>query len=774
MAYVVNQSLLHSLTIGGADYTEQLVSFSVSDGSAYGNGIVSTAGSLTLATTLTRGGLSDYDRTKFKRGSVVLIDMAYENGEVERHPRGFLYVISNAYDPETEEMTIEVGCELVLRRITDDVDGILQFAPIALDPAQRTYEGLASSLAAAGKVLWCDRFGQLQTADYFTDTAGNVASPEFVSVKGVTTLNVSPLAGGKAIPDVINLSYQFPEDAVASDGTGREDVTTTVSTYYLRYPAPTFKRVPSPGSTLVTIARRPPTVSRATTVGTTTCGNAPPPPVTVPGSGSGVGVIDIPPTACSDALETVEDAVYLPARRTETQRTVYGAPGAQVSVSTSTIRGPKIEANSQYFADSYSYCRGLYATGCNPSGGCPTDGMDEMILAERVTRNTYGAANELIQTVQLEYRPVLSAAQTTDWRSGIVNGIPQDFNSSLKDNDSLYLYQKTTTNYRKEDNANVQETITLTSMAARGSGISNGVLKLDANKGVRRTEVRRSVTITTVEVRPDAVNAASTQVRTENSLLPLANVGGYTGPSFSGPYIIEESVPVPFLTNDRSEIQALKGAYELYISRWVEGDSRGLQIGEALRRGICRNWTPNTPMAYGDPVSDEAFLYRMDAATWAITSDGSAVAFSAIWIDDLAESITIPDNVEGNTAPNMDPNTPPPESETPPDGTPTDPQPEPGLDGPATPINRVYRWSVDVPIYLAANIEFAGGDGVRPIFSGKEDFEVRETMIAWCGGSITEPGALVDVSGGGTVLLTDRGSMVTDESKTVVADLFAN
>ena len=84
--------------------------------------------------------------------------MAYENGEVERHPRGFLYVISNAYDPETEEMTIELGCELALRRITDDIDGILQFAPIDLDPAQRTYEGLASSLAAGGKILWCDRF----------------------------------------------------------------------------------------------------------------------------------------------------------------------------------------------------------------------------------------------------------------------------------------------------------------------------------------------------------------------------------------------------------------------------------------------------------------------------------------------------------------------------------------------------------------------------------------------------------------------------------------
>ena len=55
-------------------------------------------------------------------------------------------------------------------------------------------------------------------------------------------------------------------------------------------------------------------------------------------------------------------------------------------------------------------------------------------------------------------------------------------------------------------------------MAARGAGISGGERKLDANFGIERREVRRSVTIATVEVRPDAVNSATTVVRTETAL----------------------------------------------------------------------------------------------------------------------------------------------------------------------------------------------------------------------------------------------------------------
>ena len=375
--------------------------------------------------------------------------------------------------------------------------------------------------------------GSCKRARFFQDTPGSTEAGKWVSIKGVTALEIAPLSGGGAIPDAIKLSYQYPEDTVGEDGTDRQDIVTTDSTYFLRYPAPTFKRVPNPGSTIGTIVSEPISVNPGgTSGGSSTCGNVPPPPTTI---GGGTITIVIPPSACSSSYETVEDAVYLPAARNEVSTTTYGAPGAQVSRVVKEMRGPRIEANSQYFADAFSYCRGVYATACNPMGGCPFDGMDQMLLGRNITENTYGKANELTKTVTFSYRPVLAAAQTTDWRSGIVNGIPQDFNQSLKTNDSMYLHQKQETKYYKEDSANVQETTTWTSTAARGAGIEAGIYKLDATRGVITTEIRRSVTIGTVDLRPDAVNSATTAVETEEVNLPLSNAGGFAQVAFAGP-----------------------------------------------------------------------------------------------------------------------------------------------------------------------------------------------------------------------------------------------
>lgn len=793
MAYLVNQCLPHTLYIGGKDYTSQLLSFTVSDSSGRGNGVITTSGTITLGMTLTEQGLSDYDRNKFKRGRTVQFDIQYGNGYVERHPRGFLYVIGTSYDPTNETLSIEVACELGLRRLTDQVEPLLDYASIPLDPAQKTFEGLASSLAAGGDILWQDRYGQLQKARFFQDTPGSTEAGKWVSIKGVTALEIAPLSGGGAIPDAIKLSYQYPEDTVGEDGTDRQDIVTTDSTYFLRYPAPTFKRVPNPGSTIGTIVSEPISVNPGgTSGGSSTCGNVPPPPTTI---GGGTITIVIPPSACSSSYETVEDAVYLPAARNEVSTTTYGAPGAQVSRVVKEMRGPRIEANSQYFADAFSYCRGVYATACNPMGGCPFDGMDQMLLGRNITENTYGKANELTKTVTFSYRPVLAAAQTTDWRSGIVNGIPQDFNQSLKTNDSMYLHQKQETKYYKEDSANVQETTTWTSTAARGAGIEAGIYKLDATRGVITTEIRRSVTIGTVDLRPDAVNSATTAVETEEVNLPLSNAGGFAQVAFAGPYTIEESVPVPLLFNSEAEIQEALGVYENYIVRWVEGDSRGLQIGEGLRRSIAKGWTPNMPFRYYDPVTDEYFAYRMDATSWSVTNGGSAVATSAIWIDDVSGSPTIPDNIEGNTTPIIDVPTlpplpdpeeppvpqPPPQPEPDPDGPEPPPEPEPEPDTPVEPepdpdgeppINRTYRLTIAVPMYIRIDTQFPGEDGVRPIPEEEIDVIMNQTLVIWCGGSITEPGALVNVDGDGGVLLTDNGSMITDDSKVVIADLF--
>ena len=795
MAYLVNQCLPQKLYIGGRDYTSQLLSFQVSDSSAFRNGIITTAGSIELTTTLQETDLDDYDRSSFKRGNTVQLDMVYSNGYVERHPRGFLYVMSTSYDPESNNLSVEVGCELALRRLTDQVDALLSYAEVPLDPAQQTFEGLSSSIAAAGKCMWADRYGQLRKAQFFNDTPGNTETGKWVSIKGVTALKLSPMSGGKAIPDAINLSYQFPESSKSTDGTGRQDIVQTSSTYYLRYPAPTFKRTPAPGSNIGTIVSDPIRVTPggSGSGGSSTCGNAPPPPTTV---GGGTITITIPPSACSSNYETVEDAVYLPANRQETSVTLYEAPGAQVSRIERLMYGPRIEANSQYFADAFSYCRGLYATACNPMGGCPFDGMDSMLLGRNVTENTYGSANELIKTVTFAYRPILAAAQTTDWRSGIVNGIPQDFNQNLKSTNTMYLHQKTIAKFRKDNNANIQETITYTSTAARGSGVEAGYYKLDATRGVKTTEIRRSVTIGTTDLRPDAVNAATTVVETGESRIPLSNAGGFATVAFAGPYILDESVPVPLLYDSKSEVNNALAEYELYIQRFIEGDSRGLQVGESLRRSIARSWTPNMPFRYYDPYADEYFAYRMDATSWTVTSSGSALATSAIWVDNMSGRPSIPDNLVGNGAPIIDTPTLPPLPDPEPGVPPwIEPQPEPGENGPDEPddlseepdtpdnepepdpdediIDRIYRLTIDVPMYIEMHMQYPGSDGVRPIPELDVDVYMRQTLVTWCGGSVTEPGALVNVDGDGGVLLTDEGDMIVDSDKIVIEDLFA-
>ena len=70
-------------------------------------------------------------------------------------------------------------------------------------------------------------------------------------------------------------------------------------------------------------------------------------------------------------------------------------------------------------------------------------------------------------------------------------------------------------------------------------------------------------------------------------------------------------------------------------------------------------------------------------------------------------------------------------------------------------------------------MDFPGEDGVQPIPEKEIDVNYAQTFVMWCGGSITEPGALINVDGDGGVVLTDNGDMITDSSKVIIEDLFA-
>ena len=244
MSYIVNQARVHSLTIGGVDYTSALTSWVASDASANNNGFITTSGSLVLGAYSGGPDVEDYDRNDFKRGVPVVLTMANPDGTTYRHPRGLLYIISTSYSVENESLNVEIGCRLALAQIMDDPSTTVDLSPIPLDPAQKQLSNISAAFATAGKYLYQDNQGNLVSGTFFDgDSEAGVAPGVWTSILGVTALSASPLAGTGAIPDKINLSYSVPQGTVANDQKGKIDTTTTTSYYWVDYPASLSVRV---------------------------------------------------------------------------------------------------------------------------------------------------------------------------------------------------------------------------------------------------------------------------------------------------------------------------------------------------------------------------------------------------------------------------------------------------------------------------------------------------------------------------------------------------
>lgn len=635
MSCLVNTTRVSSLTINGVDYTSSFVEFQVSDSSAYKNGCIVTTGSLVLGQVPGGYDVSDYDRNDFKRGAPVILDLVEPGGSSYRHPRGYLYVISSAYNVEAEQLQVELGCGLSLAALTDDVDELLPLVPITLDTAQKTFSNISACFASAGQFIYQDNQGALQTGEYFDgDTLSGVAAGEWVSVLGVTTLSAQPLAGTGAIPDLIKLSYRVPSDSIATNNKGYVDTVVDISDYFVQYPAIVYTRI-STGTENLDVAV-PYTSSRSVSI--STCGNTPPKP-----DGASDNV------TCSEGYEVARSSEYIPAKRTRTTKTYYDGPAGQVSRIYEQTDGLAIEANAQYYADRYAYCRATYASGCDPNGSCPLYGTETILLGYEETVNYYGAANELVETVVDTYVTRLSAANPEDWRSGINNGVPQDFNANLSTT-GMYRFSRVITTYSKEDNGNVQTTVTYQSLSTRGAGYYGN---LDALNGIKTTNRRISTTTATLDVAPDRVNTPTTDVTELSSELILNSPGYINPPSASGPYILEEQIPVPLLLNTQAEIDSTVAVYENYITRFVKGDAYGIQIAESLRPDIVSGWAPNMPFRYYDAANNRLIALRMDATTWGVSNEESSLVTNGMWIGYSNGTVTILENLVGNSRPDM-------------------------------------------------------------------------------------------------------------------------
>lgn len=764
MGYLINTARPSSLLINGTNYIDNLLSFQVSDTSAFRNGIITTSGEIVLGS-MAGDDLQDYNRDDFRRGQPVLLTITYPSGDSGVHPRGRLQVISSNYNPEGEIVTLEVGCDLVMAKLLKNDDVVLSFEEVPLDESAKTFEGIASSLATAGKFIYQDSQGLIQSDDYLgASSIGVPPTGLFTSVRGVTAIAVQPLAATEAIPDEIELSYQYPIDVVAGDNQGRVDTVETESRYFVRYPATVFERIKGATVDLITIASggsiQVPGVTIPGTTIATACGTTPIPPVTTPGFSVNVpGQETVTQVAapCSVGYVTKASPQFIPAKRTETRITHYAGPAAQTSLQTSEIYGPVLEMNSQFYADKFAYCGSTYANKCLPSP-CPMYGTEEGLLGKQQTQYFYGTSAEVVKTVTTTWRPKLAAAQPTDWRSGIRSGAPQDFDNDFdRYAEDLYKHQVVIREFETSDNEKIQRTTTHTSVASRGGGIG---AELDAYKGIETSEIRRSTTSVTAEVRPDSINTATTKVKTEKTTQLLnGRIGGYV--STAGPLILEEDAPIPLLYESAYAVNRAVNIYGNYLATFVQGDARGLVIAEGLRQDIGDNWTPNIAFNYYDPNSDKLMVMRADACSWGVDASGCIVALSGIWLSDIEGNVYIPDNTTGVVRPDMDGDNP----------TPVDPDPvrEPIVTNPSI-VNTRFSFSVNVHLHASALMTPSGADGIRPAPIGRQDVTFNQTWLIFCKGQIVSNGAMVAVNPDGSVNLTADGEIVIDEENIIVDD----
>ena len=776
MGYLVQKTRVSSVTIGGVDYTPSFVSFQVSDSSANRNGLIVTTGELIIgqrSATATASDIADYDRNTFKRGDVVILNVKEPAGSPYRHPRGYLYVISVSYDIEAEQLRVEVGCKIALAYLNDNITNILPLVPVPLDEAQRTIQNCSASFAAAGKYLYQDNQGSLQSGEFFDgDDNTGIAAAKWVSVLGQTALSVQPLAGSDAIPDQIELSYSTPKNVIAYDRKGHIETVVENSSYFVTYPAATYERksqrtcqtvdpvtnkvtelmcISNPGKSGGGV-----TVSPQRNVGVSGCGNQVPPPRSSPRIPAPTSFVSIP-SGCNYGWETVPTPKYLPATKRTESVTEYKAPAGQISRTEQIVVGPTLETNQQYYADKFAYCVQLYGFACNPNGSCEYEGLTNVTQARTTTEYFYGEANELVKTIQQNFRTILSAAQPFDWRSGTKNGLPQDFKGNLSTT-SMYRHSVIITEYTKDNNANVQTTTSFVSMAERNVGITEA--PLDAMRGLKSTTKRISTTTGSLDLRPDMLNSVTTDTVEQKTIIDLSLDGYLASPAEAGPYAEEESIPVPLLIEDADDRQAIIDAYSNYISRFTKGDVYGLQIAEALRSDIVTDWKPGMSFRYADTVNNQIVAMRMDACSWGVTADEAIVVTNGIWNGFSAGSLDAGDNLVGNVTDNGAGGV----------------NPAPAVHAPPSITNDVIKQSfifrVDVDLALDVRLTALGDDGVLPINPTDLSSDIEMTFVVFASGSVVAAGGVIETTASGGIPLSANGSLITAGATVIDSDVF--
>ena len=164
-----------------------------------------------------------------------------------------------------------------------------------------------------------------------------------------------------------------------------------------------------------------------------------------------------------------------------------------------------------------------------------------------------------------------------------------------------------------------------------------GSLRLDAAEGIKTVTINTSNSKSNLPQAPDSIAVPSIATETVQTVITV-RPNQYSSDGFSGPLVVEESVPVPLVFNTRDEVQAAKDRYGEYLRRWYIGDALGLQIGEALTQEILSSWHPMAGFRYIDTTTDTGIAMRADACTWGVSSAEAVVSMNGIWCGNVVYS----------------------------------------------------------------------------------------------------------------------------------------
>lgn len=220
MSYV-NTTTPTRIWIGINEYTDFLLSGSVSDESSLTTSVIKTSGSISLGGVHNSPVMRDFP---LPIGSPIIIQCTLPNNFSTRHPRGTLYLINTTINYEQQTVNLEVGCSLALAStyepsFRDKIRSLFDLIPEdynVFNVQNYDLSELSQVLESLGYVMYQDKYGKIQVVKVFGEHGSGILSSvsKFTSYDNATALSIESLSDSSTLIDPESLSivmtYEIP------------------------------------------------------------------------------------------------------------------------------------------------------------------------------------------------------------------------------------------------------------------------------------------------------------------------------------------------------------------------------------------------------------------------------------------------------------------------------------------------------------------------------------------------------------------------------------